>query len=196
MFLIYVIVYNIPVLVMSPSLSELLQVRPSAVTCRMYISPHGRSLMSHPVADVVQQLGVPPLSFSSVAVYINAPGTSDQDTEPCEACHDTEMLFDVQEELTVSCIIFFHTHAELFCNSGFTAAGVGVADNTDGVLLPAFQLVEGAAGAAGVADGGLFSAVHSSHHLMLIWARVSPGDKRHIGTALQIHGHIVWLAGS
>lgn len=70
-------VYTTPVLTMSPSLWELLHVRPSAMTSKMYISPHGRSVMSQLVSIVVQQ-EVPPLICSSVAVYVTAPGTADQ----------------------------------------------------------------------------------------------------------------------
>lgn len=79
------------------------------------------------------------------------------------------------------------TRAELLGNSRLTAAGVGVADNIDGVLLSTFQLAEGAVGAAGVADGGLSPAVHGCHQLMLIWARIFPGDQSHVGAAFQIH---------
>lgn len=63
---------------MSPSLRELLHVRPPAMTCRMYISPHGRSVMSQLVSDVVQQV-VLPFVCSRVAVYATAPGTDDQE---------------------------------------------------------------------------------------------------------------------
>lgn len=52
---------------MSATLWELLQVRPSAVTSRMNISPQGRSEMWQLVSDVVQQL-VFPMICSSVAV--------------------------------------------------------------------------------------------------------------------------------
>lgn len=63
---------------MSPSLSELLHVRPSAMTCSAYISPHGRSAMSQLVPDVVQQ-AVCPFVCSKVAVYVTAPATADQE---------------------------------------------------------------------------------------------------------------------
>lgn len=62
-----ILVYTIPVLTMSPALWELLHVRPSAITSRMYISPHGRSVMSQLVSDVVQQ-EVPSFMCSRVAV--------------------------------------------------------------------------------------------------------------------------------
>ncbi len=69
-------VYTTPVLTNCPSLWELLHVRPSAMTSKMYISPHGRSVMSQPVSDVVQQVASPFLC-SSVAVYVTAPGVAD-----------------------------------------------------------------------------------------------------------------------
>lgn len=47
------------------------------MTSKMYISPHGRSVMSQPVSDVVQQV-VLPFLCSSVAVYVTAPGMADQ----------------------------------------------------------------------------------------------------------------------
>lgn len=71
-------VYTTPVLTISPSLWELLHVRPSAMTSSMNISPHGRLRMSQPVPDVVQQV-VPPFICSSVAVYVTAPGMADQE---------------------------------------------------------------------------------------------------------------------
>lgn len=67
-----------PVLRMSPSLSVLLHVRPSAMTCSTYISPHGRSAMRQLVPDVVQHL-VGPFVCSRVAVYVTAPPTADQE---------------------------------------------------------------------------------------------------------------------
>lgn len=76
---------------MSPSLWELLHVRPSATTTRMYISPHGRSAMSQPVSDVKQQNRLPVIC-SSEAVYVTALGMADQETpmvrlsQPTECC--------------------------------------------------------------------------------------------------------------
>lgn len=59
------------------SLSELLQVRPLAMTYRLYISPHGKFFMMQTVPDVLQQLDKPLLRDSSKAVYVIAPGTGD-----------------------------------------------------------------------------------------------------------------------
>lgn len=70
---------SVPVLTISPLLWELLHVRPSAMTSRMYISPHGRSAMSQLVSDVVQQVVIP-FICSKVAVYVTAPGMADQET--------------------------------------------------------------------------------------------------------------------
>lgn len=52
------------------------------------------------------------------------------------------------------------TCVELFSSDWLSGACVCAADHTDGICLPAAQLVEGAVGAAGVADGGYSSAVH------------------------------------
>lgn len=97
-------VWTTPVLTISPSLWELLHVRPSAEMSRMYISPHGRSLMSQPVSDVVQQ-EVPPLICSSVALYVTAPGTADH-----------EML-----------AVWFSQPTDAITSSGGQGAGKGVA---------------------------------------------------------------------
>lgn len=70
--------FTIPVLKSSPSLWELLQVRPSAMTSRMYISPQGRSVMSQLVSHEVQQ-AVLPFICSRVALYVTAPGVADQE---------------------------------------------------------------------------------------------------------------------
>ena len=72
-------VYTTPVLRISPSLWELLHVRPLAMTSRVYISPHGRLPISQPVSDVVQQVVLPPFICSRVAVYVTAPGMADQE---------------------------------------------------------------------------------------------------------------------
>lgn len=69
----------VPVLTIVPMLSEVLQVRPSAVTARMYVSPQGSCVMSHPVPSVVQKV-VSPSVRSRVAVYISAPTLGVQDT--------------------------------------------------------------------------------------------------------------------
>lgn len=68
--------WAIPVLAIFTSLWVLLQVRPSAVTSRTYISPHGRLLMSQPVPG--EQHVELPFSCSSTAVYFTALGTGDQ----------------------------------------------------------------------------------------------------------------------
>lgn len=85
-------VYITPVMVSSPSLWELLHVRPSATTTKMYISPHGSSLMSQAVSEVVQQNCWPPLIASSVAAYVTAPGTADQEMSTVRLSHTTDFF--------------------------------------------------------------------------------------------------------
>lgn len=67
-----------PVRKISPSLWELLQVRPSAMTSRMYISPQGRSVTLQLVSHEVQQ-AVLPFIRSRVALYVTAQGLADQE---------------------------------------------------------------------------------------------------------------------
>lgn len=70
---------RVPVLTIVRMLSEVLQVRPSAVTARTYISPQGSCVMSHPVPSVVQKV-ISPSVRSRVTVYIRAPTLGVQDT--------------------------------------------------------------------------------------------------------------------
>lgn len=64
----------------------------------------------------------------------------------------------------------FNTCVELLSQSWFAAACVRVARHADGVFFSAFQLVESAVGAAGVAGDDPSSHVHRGHHLGLVWA--------------------------